>query len=207
MRRDERGAALVEFAVVASVLLLILFGIIEFGLVFRDQLTVANSTQSSARVVSTLGSDTQSDYEALQSLARSLSTLPNSGLGVVQEVHIYNANGLGEPITTCGDPGVGGPNCNVYQYAPGVDLPGCDWDPCPDIANGGSYGGSWDPVLRDVVLDADGLEVVGVRVYYSHRWFSGFFPLPDVDCTSPPAGCWNDTALMRFEPLLFEDSL
>lgn len=48
--RDERGAALVEFALVVSMLLLIVFGIIEFGLAFNDYLNVRNGSREAARL-------------------------------------------------------------------------------------------------------------------------------------------------------------
>ncbi len=47
---DERGAALVEFAIVVSLFLLILFGIIEFGLAFNDYLNVRNGSREAARL-------------------------------------------------------------------------------------------------------------------------------------------------------------
>jgi hypothetical protein len=48
--RDERGAALIEFAIVVSILLLIVFGIIEFGLAFNDYLNVRNGSREAARL-------------------------------------------------------------------------------------------------------------------------------------------------------------
>jgi hypothetical protein len=47
---DERGAGLVEFAIVVSLLLLIVFGIIEFGLAFNDYLNVRNGSREAARL-------------------------------------------------------------------------------------------------------------------------------------------------------------
>lgn len=49
-RPDERGAGLVEFAIVVSLLLLIVFGIIEFGLAFNDYLNVRNGSREAARL-------------------------------------------------------------------------------------------------------------------------------------------------------------
>jgi Flp pilus assembly protein TadG len=51
---DESGAALIEFASGATLLLALLVGIVEFGLAFRDRLTITDSTQSAARVGSAL---------------------------------------------------------------------------------------------------------------------------------------------------------
>ena len=45
----QRGVAVVEFALVLPVLLLILFGIIEFGLVMFDQAVITNASREGAR--------------------------------------------------------------------------------------------------------------------------------------------------------------
>jgi Flp pilus assembly protein TadG len=46
----EDGAALVEFAVVAPVMLLILLGIIDFGLLFQRYQVITNAAREGARV-------------------------------------------------------------------------------------------------------------------------------------------------------------
>jgi Flp pilus assembly protein TadG len=51
--RHERGAAAVEFALVATPFLALLFGIIELGLVFMGSVTLDNATQAAARQVRT----------------------------------------------------------------------------------------------------------------------------------------------------------
>jgi Flp pilus assembly protein TadG len=50
-RQRERGAALVEAAIVIPVLVFILFGIIDFGWVFNDYLSVRQGTREGARQV------------------------------------------------------------------------------------------------------------------------------------------------------------
>ena len=195
---NDRGAALLEFTIVASLLLALVFGIVEFGLAFRDRLTVSNATQSAARVGSALGFDDGSDLQVLLSLEQSLATLPNSGADVVRYVDIYLADGNGDPAVSCGASGSSA--CNRYFWSPGFGT--CDWNPCPDPADGYS-GWTWTPASRDVALP--GLDVMGVRVTYAHDWVTGFLPLPNVKCDgSPGAGCWGDTAVMRLEPQVFE---
>ena len=194
----DSGAALVEFTLISTLIFMLLFGIIEFGLAFRDRLTIANATQTSARVVSALGSDDASDYETLKSIEQSLNTLPNTGIGIVRFVDIYLADANGQPAGSCGG---GGSLCNRYMWDP--QPVGCDWNPCPDPDAG--YGGwTWDPATRDVALP--GLDVVGVRVTFAHQWLTGgIVPLPNVDCTSPYTNCWADTAILRLEPQVFEE--
>lgn len=198
LRSDEGGATLVEFTIVASLLFTLLFGIVEFGLAFRDRLTITNATQGAVRVGSSLGDDPISDWAVLQSLEQSISTLPNSGLGVIRNVDLYRVDAAGNP-----DGGCPGANCNQYFYTP-VPGPPCDWTPCPDPALGPpAYGGPWTPDVRSVALPD--LDVMGLTLVFSHTWVTGgIVPLPNVDCDGTPgAGCWADTAIMRLEPQQF----
>ena len=48
-RRDERGASLVEFAVVLPFLLLLIFGMIEFGLIFAQFNEIRHGAREGAR--------------------------------------------------------------------------------------------------------------------------------------------------------------
>jgi Flp pilus assembly protein TadG len=56
MRRSERGAAAVEFALVVPVLLLLVFGVIEFSRLYNEQISLTNAARSAARVMA-IGND------------------------------------------------------------------------------------------------------------------------------------------------------
>jgi Flp pilus assembly protein TadG len=47
--RDERGQTMVEFALVAPLLCLILFGILQFGALYNDYVTLTDATRVGAR--------------------------------------------------------------------------------------------------------------------------------------------------------------
>lgn len=47
--RNEKGQAMVEMAIVLPILLLVLFGIIEFGWIFYNKLSVENGTREAGR--------------------------------------------------------------------------------------------------------------------------------------------------------------
>lgn len=47
--RDERGQTMVEFAVVFPVLVVMLFGIIQLGIVFNNYVTLTDAVRSGAR--------------------------------------------------------------------------------------------------------------------------------------------------------------
>lgn len=57
LRRDERGAAAIEFALLLPVLLLLFFGIVQFGLLFSVHSTMQNASREAARAVALLGDD------------------------------------------------------------------------------------------------------------------------------------------------------
>jgi Flp pilus assembly protein TadG len=51
LRRDDRGAQAVEFAILVPVLLIIVTGIVYFGLVFWSQSTIQQAAREGARYV------------------------------------------------------------------------------------------------------------------------------------------------------------
>jgi Flp pilus assembly pilin Flp len=48
-RRDQQGAAAVEFALLLPLLVLLLFGMIEFGLAFNTRIQATNAAREAAR--------------------------------------------------------------------------------------------------------------------------------------------------------------
>jgi Flp pilus assembly protein TadG len=66
---NDRGAAAVEFALVVPVLLMILFGIIDFGLLFNNSLSVKQGVREGARqgVVANYGSACSMTWSTLPS--------------------------------------------------------------------------------------------------------------------------------------------
>lgn len=65
-RGDERGATLVEFAIALPLLLTLLFGIIEYGLVFAQQVEVRHAAREGARLAAV---DFGADVDAATSRA------------------------------------------------------------------------------------------------------------------------------------------
>jgi Flp pilus assembly protein TadG len=47
--KDERGQTMTEFTLVAPVLLLILFGIIQFGIIFNNYVTLTDAARAASR--------------------------------------------------------------------------------------------------------------------------------------------------------------
>jgi hypothetical protein len=66
--RHERGVALVEFAMVLPLLLVLVFGIIDFGRAFQTWITLTNAAREGARL-GTVSQDAQAVVQRCQSTA------------------------------------------------------------------------------------------------------------------------------------------
>ncbi|RZU66668.1 TadE-like protein [Microterricola gilva] len=49
IRRDERGAAAIEFALILPILLVLVLGIVEFGRAYNVQISLSNAAREGAR--------------------------------------------------------------------------------------------------------------------------------------------------------------
>jgi Flp pilus assembly protein TadG len=62
--RDDRGAAAVEFALVLPVLLLVIFGIIDFGRLLYAKITLSEAAHAGARAAALVGESAAQDEVA-----------------------------------------------------------------------------------------------------------------------------------------------
>src|SRR3954462_13164820 len=76
--RDERGAAMVEFAMILPLLVLLTFGIIEFGVAFNASSSVSQSSRAGGRTAAIFSTDPQLEFNAAQAAATALNISPNS---------------------------------------------------------------------------------------------------------------------------------
>jgi Flp pilus assembly protein TadG len=63
--RDEKGGAAVEFAVVLPLLLMVVFGIIEFGLLIYNKAMITNASREAARAGVVFATNAAGDLERL----------------------------------------------------------------------------------------------------------------------------------------------
>lgn len=63
-KRSDRGAALVEFAVLAPLLLMLLFGIVSAGIAFNESLTLTHAAREAGRSAATLPVSNFADLDA-----------------------------------------------------------------------------------------------------------------------------------------------
>src|SRR4051794_26546389 len=114
-RRNERGVALVEAAFVFPIMALLVFGSLEFGLLFKDYLTVANMSRAGARIGAADGSTQYTDYDVLQAVKASGNTLNTANIKAIV-VFKSTAGTSSLPNTTCQTASVTNV-CNFYTSA------------------------------------------------------------------------------------------
>jgi TadE-like protein len=189
-RRGERGAALIEAAFITPVFALLLFGILEFGLTFRDYLTVANVSRDSARGASALGDGLYTDWNVIQ-IARQSSKgfRPNE----IQRLIIFNAGSVdgsifdpAHPANACLEATDGIADvCNVY-VASDMARPKTDFG-CKPSETLDKY---WCPSARETRASGPP-DYVGIYVRARHDYITGLFG-PGMNLT--------DEIIMRIEP-------
>ncbi len=171
---------MLEFAIAAPVVVLLIVGLVEFGFGFIDLQTVASATTSGARVGSSFGSVALADEIIQDAVTDGLSDLRSSS--TVEQLWIYKSNEAGDVVDD-----VNAANIYLPDGSGGwVCDNGCPWVPASrttDLSN------AIGVVNRDYL---------GVRVVFKHEWVTGLLPFP--------APTWTDDAVVLLEPVLEDDS-
>jgi hypothetical protein len=154
--RRDRGATIVEAAIVLPLLFLVLFALVEFGMAFKNSLSIGHGAREAARAGATFGNDPHANFLMLKEIEGVMDPV---GIADALRVRIY------DPVN--GD-------FDVYTFNDGYAF-GCNWNPCPDPdAPSGTYViPTWDPVGRDV--SAPVTDRIGVRITFRHKWITGLF--------------------------------
>ena len=97
--RDRRGAATVEFAVVAPLLVLIILGTIDVGQFVNVGQTVGNASRQGARLAARNTTLNVSEVESVVSsyLADSFPNIPAATLNAAVQVDVSDASGTAIP--------------------------------------------------------------------------------------------------------------
>lgn len=177
---NERGVTIVEFAVILPVLLLLVLGAFEYGMLFRDSLTVSTAAREAGRVAASSANYGDADCVILEAAAGALDSIEN---GTTDEVHIYRSDSSGSI------PSLGSSFMRRYRPAQPSDpsivaCTGSDWFPI-------HLGGSWAP--GDRVNDPSNADWIGVQIEYSHSWITDFLWFSGTTTLS-------DQAVFRIEP-------
>ena len=80
--RNEQGQAMTEFALVLPVLALILFAVIQFGIVFNNYVTLTDATRAGARKAAVSRDDPNRDADVMAAVRSSATDLDGSQLSV-----------------------------------------------------------------------------------------------------------------------------
>ena len=197
---DDRGAALLELLTILPFLALLVVGIVEFGLTFRDNLTVTNAVRSGARVGSNAGNERRADYEVIRALQAALRDVPSDK---INRVVIYDANLAGDldaPPEDCLTTLAFGVNsatavCNVYHAAdfatPGFPNPADFGAPTDTACAAGDRDRVWCPTTR-IDDQSIGVDSLGVWVSVDHDMTTGLLPWDSLTIT--------ENAIMNLEP-------
>lgn len=179
-QRNQKGATIVEAAVIFPVLILTIVGLLELGLVFKDFLGVSFAAREGARVGSLAGNDEFADCDIVQNVVADLGAQLVID-GTITSIQIFKASqSTGSPL----GPGT----TNTWTFA-GTDPTSClDW----------TATNNWDSVTRSVTVGPSStLDILGVTVNATHSYITGVPPF---------RGSINlsETAIQRLEPEAFE---
>ncbi|MDH3260069.1 MAG: pilus assembly protein [Acidimicrobiia bacterium] len=178
-QRNERGATIVEFAVVFPLIIVLVMGIAEFSLAFKDWLTISHASREGARAGATGANDITADIQVLKAIEEAIS---GGDLQSIDNVVVSNPDSPFESTT--------------YTY---TGLLPCAWAPCPD-----PYAGApplyappyaepnYVPEDRDVTAPIPGR--IKVSITLTHEWFTGLFT---------NTSTWTADTIMRLEPRVF----
>jgi hypothetical protein len=128
---SERGAELIEFALILPLLLLIMLGIVDFGFMFQRYEVLTNAAREGARVAVLPGYTTADVQARVCAYVKTggvplTGACPNPGNPVISVTNV--------PIPVAGGPALGGKSVSVrftHTYMFVVRLPGCSVDRSP----------------------------------------------------------------------------
>jgi hypothetical protein len=183
----ERGAVAVEAALIFPVLILLVFGMIEFSLLMRDYVTVNSIVRTGARTASAEPRVTTFAQDAADAIERSGSAMPKNNIDFI---YIYKANTRGYP---CG-PGSACDNANATMAGcPGVNCVRFTWDDATGkFRSDFPDAGSWPSTSINACQNDPNAMSVGVYMQATH---------PTVTKIFGSSFRVSDRAVMKFEPM------
>ncbi len=158
-RREQRGAVLVETAIVLPVLFLVVLGIIEYSAAYHDSSITADAARAGGRIASAQALNPSYATNAAAAVASALQTLP---AGEPQDMYVYKANangypGAGSDFSTCST------NCVKYTWRPASKA--------FDTAN--PQGSGWPASTQNVCTEP--FDELGIYVKIQHNFITNLF--------------------------------
>lgn len=193
-RRDkDSGATLIEASLVFPILILIVIGILELGMLFKDYLSVSYLSREGARIGALAGDDPGADCAVLLGIQNLATTDILSRMSA--PVHIFKASNSGTVAE--------GPNVATYDASrpPQCTVPGNPADswtvttvwvpqacPTPTVAGFSCRQTAVGSSVRP--------DIIGVRIRVTHNWITGFPPFRG-------SVQIDETTVTRLEPKAF----
>ncbi|MCU1459619.1 MAG: hypothetical protein JWL73_3711 [Actinomycetia bacterium] len=112
--RGERGAVLVETVFILPVLVLLISGIVEFGMTFREASTITASTRAGARIASAMPRNPAFVQATADAVSSAINDLPSDE---PQQLWIYAANQYGFPGSSTSMPTTCSTKCVIYTWS------------------------------------------------------------------------------------------
>ena len=178
-RNREGGATLIEAAVIMPIMILIMIGTLEIGLAFKDYLTVSYGTREGSRVGALAGNDINADCAIVHSVLDIIGGA--SSMERFEQLQIFAADpDTGNRIVS---------KTNTWTFVGN--------DPY-DCANDWTIVENWPATSRNVIFGSSSqLDIIGVRVEYTHDWITGFPPFSGSFTV-------DEQTITRLEPEAFE---
>ena len=205
---------MIEATIILPLLLLMVFGIAEFGFLFKDTITLTTTTRAGARVASNLADNRNADYETLRTITAAAGGKA-IGLDHIEGVLIYNATDHDGVPPACfdasGDPqgsNQSDSECNFYTKAQIALVAN---DPAAAIKHFGGTSTPASDITCSTVVDGQPIwdlnfcpsqrnrtpnprtEYIGVYVQVSHDYITGVLPADSIT--------FSDSTVMGIEPL------
>lgn len=186
----ERGAALVELAVILPLIIMIAFGVVEFGSAWNRKLQMETAARAGARVGSSLGNTRLADYGLLQAVKSALNDIGLSNVDYVVVFKSTATNGA-RPAGNCASstPSSVTSQCNVYTGAQLQSLTQTDFAGTTSCS-GTAPDRFWCPLNRQNVQSL-GADYLGVWIKARYVTITGVFKSPFF---------LTSAAIMRLEP-------
>lgn len=186
--RSEKGQAIVEFALVMPILLLVIVGLVEFSYVMNSRNTVLFASRDGSMLAAEGGANTGTDCVVLQRIESDVVS-PATSLRV-QQVQIYWSDRNGDQI---------GGNQNVYTRGGSTSCTYADGSTItvPYALSTAAY---VETSRCDVLAGCGGshttVDTIGVRITYQHFWLTSFARLTGTGVT------FTEASITRAEPQL-----
>jgi len=151
---------MIEFAIVFPVVILVILAICEFGLGFKDWLSITHASREGVRIGAAAGNDVTADISVLRGVERALA---GENMNDLEGVTIGNPDNVSEKTT--------------YQWSESTS---CHWIPCPDPTEPAYVAPMWNPTTRRISTPTGRIEI---SIEFRHQWVTGLFRSEPSDWT------------------------